>query len=73
MTDFKEKAKLFHVFFAKQCSLIKNSSKLPSHLHYLTDNRLSSESFSQDEIAKMIQNLDLNKAHGHDNISIRML
>ena len=29
--------------------------------------------FSQDNIAKIIQNLDPNKAHGHDNISIRML
>ena len=73
VTDFKEKAELFNAFFAKQCSLIKNSSKLPSHLHYLTDNRLSSVSFSQDDIAKIIQNLDPNKAHGHDNISIRML
>ena len=73
VTDFKEKAELFNAFFAKQCSLIKNSSKLPSHLHYLTDNRLSSVSFSQNDIAKIIQNLDPNKAHGHDNISIRML
>ena len=33
VTDFKEKDELFNVFFAKQCSLIKNSSKLPSHHH----------------------------------------
>ena len=46
VTDFKEKAKLFNAFFAKQCSLIKSNRKLPSHLHYLTDNRLSSVSFS---------------------------
>ena len=51
----------------------KNSSKLPLHLHYLTDNRLSSVSFSQDDITKVIENLDPNKAHGHDNVSIRML
>ena len=37
VTDFKEKAELFNAFFAKQCSLIKSNSKLPSHLHYLTD------------------------------------
>ena len=73
VTDFKEKAELFNSFFAKQCSLIKNSSKLPSHLHYFTDNCLSSVRFSQDDIAKIIQNLDPNKAHGHDNISIRIL
>ena len=60
-------------FFAKQCSLIKNSSRLPWHLHYLTNNRFSSVSFSQDDIPKIIQNLDPNEAHGHDNISIRML
>ena len=43
------------------------------HLHYLTDNCLSSVSFSQDNTAKIIRNLDPNKAHGHDNISIHML
>ena len=73
VTDFKEKAELFDSFFAKQCSLIKNSSKLPLHLHYLTDNRLSSVRFSQDDFAKIIQNRDSNKAHDHDNISIRIL
>ena len=73
VTDFKEKAELFNSHFATQCSLISNSSKLPSHIKYLTDNRLSLASFSHDKIAKVIQNLDPNKAHGHDNISIRMV
>ena len=63
VTDFKEKAELFNESFAKQC--------LPLHLYHLTD--LSSVSFSQDGIAKVIQNVDPSKAHGHDNISIRML
>ena len=53
--------------------LNKNSSKFPSHLHHWTGNHLSSVNFCQDDIAKIIQNLDPNKAHGHDNISIRML
>ena len=70
VTDFKEKAELFNSFFAKQFSLIKNNRKLPSHLHYFTDNRLSSVRLSQNDIAKIIQNLDPNKAHGHDNTSI---
>ena len=34
VTDFKKKAELFDSFFAKQCSLISNVSKLPSRLHY---------------------------------------
>ena len=73
VTDFKEKAELFNSHFAKQCSLISNSSKLPSHIQYLTDNRLSCVRFSHDKFTKVIQILDPNKAHGHDNISIRML
>ena len=39
----------------------------------MTNNRLYSITFSQDDIAKIIQNLDSGKAHGHDNISINML
>ena len=40
---------------------------------YLTEKRLSKIRFSEDDIAKIIQNLDLNKVHDHDPISIRML
>ena len=53
--------------------MIKNDSKLPSHLNYQTDNGLSTVNFSIDDIAKLLQNLDPNKAHGHGKISIRML
>ena len=73
VTDFKEKAELFNSHFATQCSLKSNSGKLPSHIKYLTDNRLSLASFPHDKIAKVIQNLDPYKANGHDNISIRMV
>ena len=73
VTDFKEKAELFNSFFAKQCSLIKNDSKLPPRLRFLTDKRLSTVKFVNTDILKIIQNLNPNKAHGHDKISIRML
>ena len=33
VTDFKKKAELFNSFFAKQCSIIQNSSKLPLTLN----------------------------------------
>ena len=56
VTDFKKNAELFNSFFADQCSLISNSSELPSELKYLTQNRLSSINFSTDVIAKIIQN-----------------
>ena len=71
--DFKKTAELFNSFFADQCSLISNSSELPSKLEYLTQGRLQSITFSKDDIAKLMQSLDPNKAHGHDQISIRML
>ena len=73
ITNFTVKAELFNSFFASQCSLIKNDSKLPSYLNYNTDNRLSTVNLSIDDIAKIIQNLNPNKAYGHDMISIRTL
>ena len=73
VTDFKQKAELFNSFFAKQCSLIKNDSKLSPRLHFLTDKRLSTVKFVNNDILKIIQNLNPNKAHGYDKISIRML
>ena len=73
ITDFKEKVELFYSFFAKQCSLIRNDSELPTSLIFYTNKRLSTVSFSHEDVGKIIQNLSPNKAHGHDNISIRML
>ena len=66
ITDFKEKADLFNAIFAKQCSLIDNNSRLHNKLIYLTG-------FSENDITKMILNLDPNKEHGHDQINIRKL
>ena len=37
VTDFKKKADLFNLFFAKQCSIIDNSSEIP--LNFLKTNR----------------------------------
>ena len=65
ITNFKVKPGLFNSFFASQCSLMKNGSKLPSYLSYNNDNRLSTVNFSIDDIAKIIPNLDTNKACGH--------
>ena len=66
--DFKEKAELFDSFFSKQCSLITNNSKLPTSPSYLIDKRLSSITFSADDIGKIIRSLNPNKTHGHDHL-----
>ena len=42
-------------------------------MSYKTENCLLTVNFSIHDIAKILQNLDPNKAHGHDKISIRML
>ena len=73
ITNFEEKAGIFNNYFAKQCSLIKNSSTLPETLSMLTQKKLSSLDFVNDEILKLIQGLNENKAHGHDGVSIQML
>ena len=72
-TDFKEKAELFNSSFPNQCSLLKNRSKLPTKLRYVTDTRLGTINFTIDNIEKIIVSLNPNKANGRDNISIRML
>ena len=73
MTDFKRKAELFNCFFAKQCSIIDNSSELPSNICKKADECISTVTFTSDDIATLIQKHDPNKPHGHDMLSIRML
>ena len=68
ITAFKEKA-----FFSKQCSLISSNISLPSYINYTTEKRLSTVALLVEAIGKIIQNLDSNEAHGHDNINISML
>ena len=73
LTDFSEKAEIFNSYFTKQCSLINSDSSLPCEIIKKTNNSLYSGRFSTEDILQIINNLDSNKAHGHDEISIRML
>ena len=54
ITYFKEKAELFISFFSNQCSLLKNCSKLPTNLRYVTDKRFRTINFTADNIEKNI-------------------
>ena len=71
LTDMKTKANIFNKFFAEQCTPLTNDSKLPSNQIFLTQSRLSSLDFKEDEILKIIRALNIHKAHGHDDISIK--
>ena len=73
-TDFKRKAELFNSFFAKQCSLIDNNSKIPLTIFLKTNKSfLLNVTFTEHDIEKILLNLKPNKEHRHDSISIRML
>ena len=52
---------------------MKNDSKLPSNQIYLTQSKLVSLDFNEDEVLKIIRSLHVHKAHGYDDISIRMI
>ena len=73
VADFKEKARLFNEFFASKCTPITNDSSLPRLVALNSESSLSAIHFNNDDILKIIRSLNINKAHGHDNISIRMI
>ena len=73
VTDIKTKACIFNKFFVEQCTPLENDSVLPVNQIFLTQLRLSSLDFNEDEILKIIRALNIYKAHGYDNISIRMI
>ena len=73
ITDIKIKADIFNNFFAEQRTPFKNDSKLTSSQIYLRQSRLVSLNFNEDEIFKVIRALNPHKAHGYDDISIRMI
>ena len=71
--NFKEKSKIFNNHFAQQCSVINKNSTVPERILNQTDASLAKIVFTTDDIANIIKNLDSNKSHGHNDISIRML
>ena len=60
-------------FFAKQCTRVEKSSKLPIDFFKRENNLLSTILFTKDDVAKIIKNLTPKKAHGFDMISICLL
>ena len=66
-------ANIFNDFFRKQCTLLANGSKLPEHQAYLRNSIINSVPFSDDLVINIIRNWNVNKAHGHNDISIRMI
>ena len=61
------------IFFAEQCTPLKNNSVLLVNQKLLTQSRRVSLEFNENEILKIIRPLNIHKAHIHDDISIRMI
>ena len=73
ISNFKEKANHFNAFFACQCTPVSNDSALPSTTNSVSNVSLSSIQFKDQDILKITRFLNYNKAHGYDDISIRLL
>ena len=73
VSNFKKKAKHFNAFFASQCTQVSNNSTLPLVTTPITNASSSSISFNDQDILNIIHSLDINKANGYDDLSIRLL
>ena len=70
--DFASKAQIFNDYFILQCTTLDTGSDVP---HDLPTNcsQLAEFSISDEKILTIIRNLNPNKAHGWDEISVRMI
>ena len=73
VTSFNEKVNHFNDVFANQCSLINNRSKVPMNRASITTSLLCSVNIKESGILNILKSSDANKAHGYDDISMRML
>ena len=72
ISDFSGKANLFNNFFAFICTLIRNNSTLPPFT-CKTNTRINCFHVANKDVLLIINSLDSSKAHGYDNISIKMI
>ena len=72
ITSCKEKATLFNTYFVEQCQPFQNESQLPDFF-LLTAAKLDSCEFTNEQISNILNSLNVNKAHGPDNISAHMI
>ena len=72
VTDFTEKAQLFNDYFILQCTTIDTGSEIP-HDMPVPVALINEFSISDEKILNIIRSLNPNKAHGWDEISVRMI
>ena len=70
--DFASKAQIFNEPFVLQCTTLDTGSEVPNELP-VTASQLQEFIIFDDKILEIIRNLNPNKAHGWDGISVRMI
>ena len=70
--DFTKKAQLFNEYFILQCTTIDTGSQIPQHVPVITT-LIDEFTISEENILNIIRSLNINKAHGWDEISVRMI
>ena len=71
-SGFKLKANHFNKYFVSKSTPINNSS-LPSLFVFYSKSRFSSLNIIEDNILKIVRALNTNKAHGHHEMSVRII
>ena len=71
--NVKTKASYFNRFFNQQGTVTSTDGSIPSSVNLKTNEAVTKINFDEQLISKLIVDLNLDKAHGHDGLSIRML
>ena len=72
VTEAMEKCSIFNIYFKDQCQTIETSSTLPP-FQCSTHHSIKNVEFNQNSIMDHVKKLNENKAHGHDEISIKLI
>ena len=72
ISDFRAKLNIFNNYFAPICTPIKNVG-VPPPFSYKTNTRINPFKVTESDILSIIKSLDSTRAHGYDNLSIRMI
>ena len=70
--DFTTKAEIFNDYFILQCTVIDTGSTVPNDVLFHAP-QLTTFHISDEKILRIIRSLNPNKAHGWDDISVRMI
>ena len=72
IVNVEEKCNHFNDFFANQCTTLETGSEIPNFF-LRTDKTLNNVVFSKSDLEDILKNLDPQKSHGFDEISIKMI